>query len=43
LKNTEKDAKGNGKVAWHTTFGNIEVQERLFIKLGKQFGTGLGL
>ena len=34
-----KDAKGNGKkkITWHTTFGDIEVQERLFIIPGKQF------
>jgi hypothetical protein len=25
------------KIAWNTTFGNIEVQERLFIRPGKQF------
>ncbi|EDN68741.1 hypothetical protein BGP_3755 [Beggiatoa sp. PS] len=39
LKNEEKNVKGNGKkkIAWHTTFGNIEVQERLFIRPGKQF------
>jgi hypothetical protein len=39
LKDVEKNAKGNGKkkIAWHTTFGDVEVQERLFIQPGKQF------
>ncbi len=39
LKNKEKNLKGNGKkkLAWHTTFGNIQVQERLLIRPGKQF------
>jgi hypothetical protein len=39
LKNEEKNVKGNGKkkIAWHTTFGNIERRERLFILPGKQF------
>ena len=39
LKFVKKNAKGNGKkkIAWHTTFGDVEVQERLFIQPGKQF------
>jgi len=39
LKDEEKNVKGNGKkkIAWHTTFGNIEIRERLFIRPGKQF------
>lgn len=30
---------GNGqkKIVWHTTFGKIEVRERLFVQPGKQF------
>lgn len=39
LKIDTKSVRGNGKkkIAWHTTFGNIEIQERLFIQPGKQF------
>ena len=39
LKDEEKNVKGNGKkkIAWHTTFGNIEIRERLFIRPGQQF------
>lgn len=39
LKNKEKNIVGNGKkkIIWHTTFGDIEVKEHLFIRQGKQF------
>ena len=39
LKDEETNVKGNGKkkLTWHTPFGNIDIQERLFIKPGKQF------
>lgn len=48
LKDKEKNVKGNGKkkIAWHTTFGDVELQERLFIRPGKQyrpFSTSAGI
>jgi len=34
--NELKEKENAKKIAWHTTFGDIEVQEHLLIKPGKQ-------